>query len=298
MEEKKILRPNDYEGLTTFRPPLCYELTGRSFVLVMDDGYTHILKFADRKTLTLKITEQAVEYDVPGNTPHEIPESEAHTYSYECLKADETTYFINFEEDDAPTHTARTYVLDLENMLVTGVRSYIGANPRLPRMTTTRFTFGAVRREDGTLNDIRHGYTTDLVGKAIHWNYARFDIVHVYSSERYFRVTFSKERIEKMRRDFPKPPEGFKMPVYEDDNTMIKIKDHLYLVNLSEFILCRRNGHGNSLLFVMDLNTLHDVGRSFGTNGDWGDENYTLGAFGELFDASETLAKDSTYYIR
>ena len=55
---------------------------------------------------------------------------------------------------------------------------------------------------------------------------------------------------------------------------------------------------GHSLLFVMDLNTLHDVGRSFGTNGDWGDENYTLGAFGELFDASDILAKDSTYYIR
>ena len=298
MEEKKILRPSEYEGLTTFRPPLCYELTGRSFELVMDDGYIHNLTFTDRKTLTLKITEQPVEYDVPNAEYHEIPETTPHSYDYECLKADETTYFINFGETDAPTHTARTYVLELENMLVTGVRSTLGTNPRLPRMTKTVFNFGAVRREDGTLNDLRHGYTTDLVGKAIHWNYARFNIVHVYSSERYFRVTFPKEVMEKMRRNYPAPPPDFKMPVYEDDNTMVKIKDHLYLVNLSEFLLCRRNGHGNSLLFVMDLNTLHDVGRSFGTNGDWGDENYTLGAFGELFDASEALAKETTYYIR
>jgi hypothetical protein len=43
---------------------------------------------------------------------------------------------------------------------------------------------------------------------------------------------------------------------------------------------------------------MHDGGRSFGHNGAAPPENYTYGAVGEYFDASDHLAKKSTEYIR
>lgn len=280
--EKKILRPKKFEGMSIFRPPLCYELTGKRFDLVMDDGYDCTLEF-DRETLR---------YTILGGEVREYP--------YDCLKADEETYFVNFE-DASEGHVARTFVLDMEHMLVTMARASMGHNPKWPRMTAISFSFGAIRKEDGSLEEIRHGYTSDMAGKAVNWNYGLFEIVHVYSSERYYRVAFSEKRLERMRKENPTPPawldENKKVPVYEDDLAMIKIKDGLYLVSLSERILCQRNGHGNNLLFVMNFDTLHDVGRSYGTNGELQDENYTVGAFGTFFE-TEMLTKPSTYYIR
>ena len=61
---------------------------------------------------------------------------------------------------------------------------------------------------------------------------------------------------------------------------------------------CRERGHGNNLFFLMNLNRMHDVGRSFGHNGEGKPENYTYGAFGEYYDASDLLARKTTEYIR
>ena len=77
-----------------------------------------------------------------------------------------------------------------------------------------------------------------------------------------------------------------------------KVKDGVYIVSLLETLLCRTRGHGNSLLFLMNLNEMHDVGRSFGTNDKGEDENYVFGAFGCDFDAHETLERKSTFHIR
>ena len=46
------MKPNPFEGLSVYRPPLVYELTGRQFRLVFDDGYDRTLVFKDRKTLS------------------------------------------------------------------------------------------------------------------------------------------------------------------------------------------------------------------------------------------------------
>ncbi len=106
------------------------------------------------------------------------------------------------------------------------------------------------------------------------------------------------ERMKEQGIEPPKPEERQNRGVYEDHAAYIKIKDGVYLVSLLETQLCRQRGHGNSLLFLMNLNEMHDVGRSFGTNDAGEDENYTFGAFGEDYDASDTLALKSTYYIR
>lgn len=280
--EKVVLKPKTYEGMSVYRPPLCYELAGKTFELVMDDGFDCELKFLDKKTLTFGLLD-----------------GEKKEYQYDCLKSESLTYFVNFEEPDVKPRTGRTFVLDVENWLVTEVKVQLGCNPKYDRMPTLTYIFGAIRQADGTVSEIRHGYTSEMVGRAVDWNYGTFDIVHVYSSERYFRVAFSPKRLAELRAANPNAPRREPPKhVYEDQGTYIKIKDGLYLVNLLEAILCRQNGHGNSLLFLMNLNTMHDVGRSFGTNGDWQDENYVFGAFGEPFDASEQLAKKSTWYIR
>ena len=48
-EYKELPKPKTYEGMSQYRPPLCYELVGKRFELVMDDGYEYKLDFADRK---------------------------------------------------------------------------------------------------------------------------------------------------------------------------------------------------------------------------------------------------------
>ena len=279
--EKKILRPKEYEGMSIFRPPLCYELVGRSFDFVMDGGDDIALTITGKQELT---------YTQAGET---------HTYTCDVLKADDNVYYINFEASDEG-HVSRTFVMDLETMLVTTARSWMGWNKKYPRMVDIAFDFGAIRREDGSLNPLRHGYTSDMVGKAINWNYGKFEIVHVYSSERYYRVDFSEKRRARLKaegREMPPRKEGVPYPIYEDHATYIKIRDGLYLVNLLESRLCLTTGHGNSLLFVMNLKTMHDVGRAYGTSPEWTDENYTVGAFGEFFDSPNQTAP-STYYIR
>ena len=38
--------------LDKYRPPLCYELAGKTFELVMDNGYDYELKFIDGEKLS------------------------------------------------------------------------------------------------------------------------------------------------------------------------------------------------------------------------------------------------------
>ena len=287
MDDEKILLPGKFEGMSIFRPPLCHELCGKEFTLVMDDGYDRKVVFTDRTTLL---------YGKTG----EAPES----FAYDCLKADRTTYFVNFEVPGRSPRTGITLILDLEQSLVTMATANLGQDPKFPRMPALTFLFGAIQKEDGTAPTIRHGYTPDLVGRAIAWNYGSFDVVHVYSSERYYRVASTPERIrrmvERMKAEGREPPPAGSAPrsVYEDYAAYIKVKDGLYIVSLLETLLCRMRGHGNSLLFLMNLNEMHDVGRSFGTNDKGEDENYVFGAFGRDFDASDTLERKSTYHIR
>ena len=86
--------------------------------------------------------------------------------------------------------------------------------------------------------------------------------------------------------------------MYEDYFTPIKIRDRIYLVGLLETVKARQSGHGNSILALINLDEMHDVGRSFGSNAEGGTGNNTLGAFGVWHDASEVLAKPSTLYTR
>ncbi len=282
------IKPNAHTGmLSVFRPPLVFELTGRQFTLVFDDGYDRILTFKDRKTLS---------FGTAG---------EEKDYAYECLKISDRCYFVNFEDPTLRPRSGYTLVLDLVQDLVTMVIAHVNLHPKLPGLPSDEYVFGAILRPDGSVSNLRHGYTTDLVAKSVDWNYGYFDIAHVYATEHYYRVSFSARgllRAVRGRPELAKPnPEErkpTKQDVYEDYCTVIRIRDRIYLVGLLETVKARRSGHGNSILVLMDLDEMHDVGRSFGSNDEGGTGNNTLGAFGVMHDASAVLAKPSTLYTR
>lgn len=277
--------PKRFEGMSQYRPPLCYELVGRTLELVMDTGRDYVITFSDRQRLS---------FGEKG--------TEAAEYAYDCLKAEEDTYFVNFEITGAQPRTGLSFVLDMEQSLVTACRCTVGENPRYPRMCKPRIYFGAIRREDGTLNELRHGFTDDMVGKAIHWRYGDVEVLHVYSSERYYRITQTREGMEKLRTQKPEIFERLakreREGVYEEPCNMIKIKDGIYVFEINEETANRSRGGGNDLFFLMNLDRLYDVGRSFGYSDQGIPENYTYGAFGEYYDASELLSKESTGFIR
>ena len=281
------MRPNETVGmLSVYRPPLVYELTGRRFTLAFDDGYDRELCFRDRGTLSFGTAGQEKEY------------------ACECLKAGDRCYFVNFEDPALRPRVGITLVLDLKQDLVTMVLARVGANPKIPGMPSDEYVFGGIVREDGTVPDIRHGYTTDLVGTAVSWNYGRFEIAHVYATERYYRVSFTPRALARAFRGRPELSRGTvrRTPspddVYEDYLSVIRIRDRIYLVGLLETVKARTTGHGNSILVLMNLDEMHDVGRSFGSNDEGGTGNNTFGAFGVFHDAAASLAKKSTLYVR
>lgn len=284
-EYTELPKPKEYEGMSQYRPPLSFELVGKRFELVMDDGYEYGLEFCSKEIL---------KYGVLGK--------EAAEYAYECLKADDDTYFVNFEVTGANPRAGLSFVLDMEQSLVTQNYCTVGQNPRYPKMPKPAITFGAIRKEDGSVPALRHGYTEDLVGRSIKWSYGTMAVVHVYSSERYYRLTIPKEAFERLKNENPERYEELRKrngeTLYEEPGDYIKIKDGIYVFNANEEMACRTRGQGNNLFFLMNLNRMHDVGRSFGHNGEGGPENYTYGAFGEYYDTSDLHARKSTEYIR
>ena len=96
------MKPDQFSGmLSVFRPPLVFELTGREFTLVFDDGYDRRLVFKDRKTLSFG------------------PGGEEKDYAYECLKGADRCYFVNFEDFTLRPRLGISLVLDLVQDLVT-----------------------------------------------------------------------------------------------------------------------------------------------------------------------------------
>ena len=283
MSEKPEMAPKKYEGMSQYRPPLNYELVGKVFDLVMDDGYDCVLEFKDRKVLKY------------GQKDGELKE-----YAYDCLKADDDTYFVNFEVTGANPQAGITLILDMEQSLVTRNYCTVGQNPKLPKLPETHFTFGAIRKEDGTVPRIRHGYTEDLTGHSIAWNYGNLEVVHVYVSSHYYRLTQRKEKLEALKERNPELYAHLNNPekVYEEPCDYIKIKDGIYAFSMTEAMANRDRDEGNNLFFLMNLNRMYDVGRSFGHNALRERENYTYGAFGEIYETPEVHALKCTEYIR
>ena len=269
-------KTNDYPGASQWRSPFCYELQGKSFHLVMDDGTEGTLWFMTGETLYW------AEVGSKGRSDR-----------YDCLKSDEDTYLINLEVAGAVPRTGLTIVLDLEQSIVTAVFTYQGNNRRYPDMLENRIVFGAIKEPGKPLTRKRHGYTTELAGTRIRWRYTtlRFSIIHVYAFPQYMRIAFpGMDESSVMARELRENP-------YDEPTTFIKVKENLYLVSCLEQHNTERGGIGNNMLFLIDTARLHDVGRSFGLDKKLKPENYMFSAIGELVDAQDSDQEQSKYRV-
>ena len=247
-----------FEGLSQYRPPFVYELAGKSFYIIMDEGEEGLLTFNTGETLT---------WAPLGGTPD--------MEHYDCLKVEEDIYMVNYEVTDSKPRRGITIILDLEHNLLTVVKAFQGVSRRFPDLVTNDIQFGAIKVDGQELPLKRHGFTSDLVGKRIAWTYfPGMTVTHVYFDANYIRVPVSKGEprnpMERAFREFP----------YDERAYYVKISDHVYMVSFLESHLTYRGKTGNNMLVLMNTDRLHDVGRSFGLGGEGKPENYCFTAIG------------------
>ena len=123
MDLMKLPRPEYSIG--HFARPMSWELDGKTWELVMDDGYDVTLCFRERKL-----------------TYARAPEAPSPEFSYFCFKGDDTTFFVSFEVTQKENHV---FILDLSQRLVTHLICEKGVNPRFPQVIRRTFCFGAIR---------------------------------------------------------------------------------------------------------------------------------------------------------
>lgn len=274
------------EGLTgigQFCPPMCYELVGKSFYIWMDDGVDCQLDFKDEKRVLIA-------YDG----------GEAREASYLCAKGDDTTYLVSCDfEGGRENHT---FVIDLENWLATRIAAAIGENKRYPYLITPKYEFGMIRR-DGVeyVSYPRHGFTSDVVGNVVQWNYGQMETVHIYYCTNYYRITYPPER--ESASMFNDVMSG--MPSSDEPAAYIKIKDGMYLLSLTEQNLEKLAAdkfpfRSNTMCMLQNYKRVYQIGRTFGTMQEGGEDihlHVMFGAFGKLRDIDEKFLTDPNPFI-
>jgi hypothetical protein len=259
--------------------PQIFELAGQKFVFAMDDGYDYTLHFLDRTT---------VEWNIGDDQPQKA-------YNYLCGKVDETTYLVSYVLEGTALRTNHTWVIDLENWLVTRVLSVIGDHPKYEFLIRPQYEFGAIKR-DGEEPAVypRHGFTSDLVGNIVQWYYGNEMItVHGYYCTNYYRITYPPEKMA--TRELNETVK--KLPSSDEPTAYIKIKDGIYLFSLTESMSEKLTNYpevqgrfrSNTMAFLQNYKRVYQIGRSFGTTMVAGEPtplHKSFGAFGKVLQPS------------
>ena len=137
-------------------------------------------------------------------------------------------------------------IIDMATGNATAVLAQLGTE-HSARDVSREFLFGRISGdfpEEGPL----HGFTSDMVGRAIVWTYhdGEYEVRHVYSTNYYYTYTMQV-------------PEG--CWVASNPADYVKINDHTYIFSFVE-----ERQPGVQGLFLMDLEKLHDVGACFGVD--------------------------------
>jgi len=261
--------------IAQYTPPTNYELVGQSFLFVMDDGIDYCLSFESK---------DALKWNFEGEESSSAP--------YLCAKADETTYLVSYELGTTP-RSNHTWIIDLENWLVTRISAKVGENPKYPYLITPKYTFGAIKRDgiDVPLYP-RHCFTTDLIGNIIQWTYGgEMATVHVYYHTDWYRITYPPDKKGSMVFNEAMA----KIPSSDEPASFIKIKDGVYLTSITEQNMEKLIGapmhvRSNTMCFIQNYKRVYQVGRAFGT-ATWDDGDAPLhllfAAYGKLLEPSE-----------
>ncbi|MDR0935866.1 MAG: MoaF N-terminal domain-containing protein [Oscillospiraceae bacterium] len=249
-------------------PPLCFELAGKRFDLKVDYGEDTgdaVLHFLDNSK---------VEWSIKSSGKAKVDE-------YKCLKGDDYTYLVTWcvkepgVPADEPSNENHTWIIDLEQGLVTFLRCTKGENPYWKYLIESHFSFGAIREEGKEIGAKRHGFSDDVIGTCVQWQYgSELATVHVYYSTNWYRITYPRDQVKSdagaaqndqlnaLLKDLP----GSDEPAF-----YIKIKEGMYLVSLTEQNMERYVGdkvgfRSDTLCFLDNYKRMYDVGRGFGTS--------------------------------
>jgi len=282
-----------FKSLAQFRAPLNFELAGKHFHLVMDNGSELSLIFSDGENL---------QWAEKGKT-----------YSgenYECLKADDTTYFVLVAPNAHPDEHY-VLILDLRQDLVTEVKIVEQSIEEHPRLMRVYPTFGAIKVPGKSLPEKRHFFNNTMAGRRITWHYnSGFSIQHIYYKPTFYRLpAFDLEGTKKQYEECTDPEKKAELldkvvrltrgikdyPFAEEPCFHITVNDHLNL-----FCFCEENEYlydpehnmgGGGLLLLQDIERLTDVGLCF-NRGDY----YLLTAFGvEGFEPDPVESREAPY---
>ena len=288
-----------FPGLSQYKAPFCYELAGKSFRLVMDDGRAFALRFLDEKRLEWAEDEHPLRVD-----------------EYQCLKGDDTTYLVNIRLPEDEGRFAYNWVLDTEQRLVTLDIMEWYYEKDLDHLIRNTPSFGAIDVPGLPLPAIRHHLSTRMAGKHIFWHYNPGHVLqHIYHSPRAIRASTGdgltpletqRNRMKYLlespnpedRAEAEKSIEAFRQretyyPLFEEPCFHVWIKENLNLFCFVEEIMCRRSPNhdqgGGGLLLLQDIERLLEVGVSFSANGSnmvsaYGDSNEN----GDPFDTLPT----------
>lgn len=156
--------------------------------------------------------------------------------------------FVHQYRDGMWPPTCVDLVLDLETGYATSVIACLGGNDR-PREAVHTIRFGELVGVEHPVGAVPHRYTTDLVGKAIHWEMPAFTgkppIKHIYLSPLYYGIFMTRE--------------DNTCYMTADPADYIRIRDDLYFLSVIE---ARRSGI--QLDFLINTSLLEDVVGHFG----------------------------------
>ena len=289
-------------GLSQYKAPFSYELAGKHFRIIMDDGSEYSVFFVDGET---------VQYAKKG---------EAYIFeTYECLKGDDTTFFVHIQPTAGKGLINYSLILDTAQRLVTFVLMEEGYDPKYPRLIRTTPFFGAIKVPGRDLPKIRHHFTDRMVGKHIFWHYQPgYAIQHIYHSPTCIRASSGggfasaseaiehlintelanapEEVIETQRRRLAsiRSRESF-YPYYEEPCFHIWINEQLNLFCFLEEIMMRRapgcDAGGGGILLLQNVERETDVGLSFCKG-----EYYMCTAYGEENSDPDPLDTRETIY--
>ena len=280
-------------GIAQYDMPQNYELVGRKFEFCMDDGIDYTLNFIDKQTL---------EWNYENENPQKAS-------GYLCQKGDDTTFLVSYELEGTSLRTNHTWVIDLENQLVTRIHAVIGDHPKFEYLITPKYEFGAIKNENGESPIYpRHGYTEDMVGNIVQWFYgSEMTTVHVYYCTDFYRITYPPEKAAS--RVFNETLA--KLPSSDEPTAYIKIKEGMYLFSLTESNAEKLIGdtgafpfRSNTMCMLQNYNRVYLVGRAFGTtmfDGNTNPLHISFSAFGRILQPTEEyilkLLTDPNPYI-
>ena len=284
------------KSINQYCPPRCFELGGKEFRFVLDTGEEageYLLKVADGTEL---------EWSFRG--------SPLKKETYECRKADDWTYLLSFVVDGTDYRENHTFVIDLEQELVTFLLCKAGENPYYPYIIESHFGFGYIAIEGKEHADLRrHGFTNDVTGTCVQWVYGHdMSTVHIYHDPHWYRITHPQNGLsadEVPETTMEMFALAHEMPSSDEPAYYIKIKEAMYLVsiteqNLEKILAERFTFRSDTLCFLDNWERLYSVGRAFGKrtlDGEDHDLFLMIGKYGMPGEVDDGFFNDPNPYL-